>query len=127
MTEGRWARCTVCNARRLKTNFDFWTTSKCAGAPEGRDLKASAARLKRSREDDTMQGPRQHERVSPFKKAKIAMEQRAEIAKRKKRDRESLKETWRTLLQNSVADLTPLPRGPEIETHSSHTLIACGG
>ena len=74
-----------------------------------------------------MQGPRKPERVSPFKKAKTAMEQRAEIAKRKRRDEESLKETWRTLLRNNVSDMTPLPRGPEIETHSSHTLIACGG
>ena len=74
-----------------------------------------------------MQGPRKPERVSPFKKAKIAMEQRAEIAKRKRRDEGSLKETWRTLLANNVADLSPLPKGPEIETHSSHTLIACGG
>ena len=50
-------------------------------------------------------GPRKPERVSPFKKAKIAMEQRAEIAKRKKRDKDSLGETWRALLQNSIPDV----------------------
>ena len=56
--EGKWARCTVCNARRLKTNFDFWTMSACPGANAGVDLKEATKGLKRSREDDIVQGPR---------------------------------------------------------------------
>ena len=63
----------------------------------------------------------------PSKKAKIATEQRAEVAKRKRDDRQALKEAWRKILRDSTADLTPPPKGPETETHSSHTLIACGG
>ena len=54
-------------------------------------------------------------------------EQRTEVAKRKNCDKESLRSTWRTVLRNNLADLAPLPKGPEIETHSSHTLMACGG
>ena len=44
------------------------------------NLKSVTRRLKRSREDDTMQGPTKPERVSPYKKAKVLKEQRAEVA-----------------------------------------------